>query len=663
MAALSTVLALVVPAAPALAADLGVISTFAGTGDYDSAGDGGQATAAKLRSPADVATDAAGNTYIADWWGSKVRKVSPQGVITTFAGTGDYATGDKENVPATSATMKTPASVAVDRAGNVYVADAYDARIRKVGTDGLITTVVGTGTEGFNGDLAPRATNLSGPMGLAFDSSGRLYFADKDNDRIRLVDLAANKLETIAAPDKVNYPTDVAVNALDGAVYIADTDDNKVQKLVNGAFTTVLPNLDHPTGLALDTAGNLYVADSGHNRVQRLAQNGTATSFAGTGTSGAAGDGGQASAAQLNSPRGLAVTRSGDILIGDHDNSKVRRITGKQIDSIVYPVAGTGEWGFGGDGGPAMTAKFAGPNSIAFDPHGNLIVADMVNNRVRRIGTNGVITTIGGTGEEGYDGDNKPATQAKVAPDGVAVDRQGNIYVAEWRGSRIRKISTTGIITTVAGTGTYGFSGDGGPATSAMVASTDLVVDPAGNIYLTSINHNRVRKIDTAGIITTVAGTGEKGFGGDGGPATAAKLSAPREVALDKAGNLYISDEQNNRIRKVTPAGVITTIGGNGERTLAGEGKKATQTGMYPSAIVVGPDDTLYFSDGVAYIRKIDAAGVVVTLAGNGKTDHKGDGGPALLASAMATTMAFDQAGYLHFSNGEPNRIRKVGVS
>ena len=281
--------------------------------------------------------------------------------------------------------------------------------------------------------------------------------------------------------------------------------------------------------------------------------------FAGTGEAGAGGDGGPAAEAQLNFPEGLELDGSGNLYVADTLNRRIRRI---DAEGVITTIAGTGERGFSGDGGPAAEAQLTWADGLALDGSGNLYVAD--GGRIRRIDAEGVITTIAGTGERGFSGDGGPAAEAQLTwADGLALDGSGNLYVAD--GGRIRRIDAEGVITTIAGTGERGFSGDGGPAAEAQFAyPSGLALDGSGNLYVADSGNSRIRRIDAEGVITTIAGTGERGFSGDGGPATEAQLAYPGGLAVDGSGNLYVADSGNSRIRRIDAEGTITTIAGSG---------------------------------------------------------------------------------------------------
>jgi NHL repeat len=322
-----------------------------------------------------------------------------------------------------------------------------------------------------------------------------------------------------------------------------------------------LASLASPYSATIDWFGNLFYADFGSNRIRRISPCGVITTVAGDGVPGFSGDGGPAAAAELMSPSAAASDLRGNVYISDTFNHRIRKVDPR---GIITTVAGTDDRGYNGDDKPATKATLWYPAGIAVDTQGDIYIADLGNNRVRKVDPRGIITTLAGEGDEGSAGDGGPATQALLdGPFGVAVDRAGDVYIADTDGQRIRKVDPRGIITTVAGTGQRGFSGDGGPATKATLNSPrGIAVDSAGNLYITDRGNERIRKVDTKGVITTLAGTGAGGFSGDNGPAGAAKLASPDgSVGIDTQGNVFIADRGNNRIRAVVPQSrKITTL-------------------------------------------------------------------------------------------------------
>jgi len=310
-----------------------------------------------------------------------------------------------------------------------------------------------------------------------------------------------------------------------------------------------------PTDVALDAAGNIYISDTGLYcsgpggvTIRKVDPQGVITTVAGTGEEGYSGDGGPATKARLNVPIAVGVDREGNFYISDENNYRIRKV---DKDGVITTFAGTGEEGHSGDGGPATSAKLTDPGGIAFDDRGNLYLADYTS--VRKIDPSGTITTVAGTGRAGFSGDGGPATEAKLSAYDVALDGQGNIYISDSENQRIRMVDKDGIITTLAGSGKKGYSGDGGPATEAALKDPwGIAVDGEGNVFFTD-HHNRVvRKVDPSGTITTVAGTGEAGFNREEGPATKVMLNDPIGLFFDDAsGVLYIADPFNARIRAV----------------------------------------------------------------------------------------------------------------
>jgi trimeric autotransporter adhesin len=614
----------------------GRIRLAAGNGNAGFSGDGKPATSAQLYRPWSVATDGIGNLYIADTYNRRIRKVTPDGVINTVAGNGAYGYGG-DGGSATAAQLGYPYGIAVDSSGNLYIADNGTNRIRKVTAAGMISTAVGSGTYGYGGDggLAT-AAQMKAPTDVAVDSAGSLYIADYGNYRIRKV------------------TRDGLINTVAGNGTSGSSGDN-------GPATAAL--ISSPYGVAIDSAGNLYIADYGNNRIRKVTAAGVISTVAGNGFYGYGGDGSSATAAAMSYPYDVAVDSAGNLFIADYGNNRVRKVTAA---GVINTAAGNGTKGFSGDGGPATAALINSSYGVAIDSAGNLYIADYGNSRVRKVTAAGIISTVAGNGTRGYGGDGGPAPAAQLNnPPGVAVDSAGNLYITDYGNHRVRKVTAAGVISTVAGNGTSGFSGDGGPATLAkLYYPTNIAVDSAGNLYIADYGNYRVRKVTAAGVISTVAGTGTAGFSGDGGLATAAQ-ARPFGVAVDSKGNLYIADYTNYRIRKVTLDGMISTVAGNGSLSLdsSGDGGPATAASLLiPMGVSVDSENNLFISETYnSRIRKVTADGVIHTVAGNGMSGYSGDNGSATAAQLNNPyNVAIDSSGNLFIADSGNYRIRKV---
>lgn len=341
------------------------------------------------------------------------------------------------------------------------------------------------------------------------------------------------------------------------------------------------------------------------------AQAQTIETVAGTGTQGFSGDGGQAISAQLNYAYGLADDGSGNLYIADSASHRIRRV---DASGVITTVAGTGAAGYGGDGGSAVTAQLNEPRGIAVDTAGNLFIADLNNHRIRKVDAGGTITTVAGTGAAGYSGDGGAATAAQLnSPFSVAVDGAGRLHIADSANYRVRRVEPNGTITTEAGVGTSGYGGDNGPALAARFQFIfGIVRDSAGNLYLADGNNHRIRRVDANGTMTTVAGTGTSGFGGDGSPAATAQLNFPSGVAVDSAGVLYIADAGNNRVRQVNAGGTITTVAGSGTSGYGGDGGPAVAARLqFPFALALASSSRLHVADTANFRTRLISLPVV----------------------------------------------------
>jgi uncharacterized protein (TIGR03437 family) len=600
----------------------GMAWLVAGSGSSGSAGDGGPAKSATLNTPTGLALDSGGNLYIADSAAHRIRRVGTDGVITTVAGNGKsgYA-GD--GGAAASATLNSPSAVAVDAAGNLLIADTGNHEIRKVTADGQISAFAGVGIKGYVGNgSAATSARLNYPAGVAADKAGNVYIADTGNNWVRLV-----------TPDGT-------ISLYAGV----DTTSSSGPFGIGGGDPTLAVNvsLGSPTSLAVDQSGNLYVVESATYRIRRISAGDHISYFAGTGTSGFSGDEGLARFAELN-VLGVAVDSSNNVVIADGISNRVRTVNVSSgiIDTIagvglatydvrglvangnavffsddtchcvrkldtstgvVSAVAGNGQAGFSGDTYRASTASLNTPRGLALDKAGNLYIADSQNHRVRCVyASDATIDTVAGNGTADTQGDGYWATSAELnEPVAVAVDTSGNLYIAERSGHVVREVGSDGKINTVAGTGTAGApSAETGVAVQQPLRYPQgLAMDSQGRLLIADTQNNRIRRLNSDGTITTVAGTSTSGSTGDGGAATSAKLTGPQGMAMDTAGDLYISDTGNNKIRRVGTDGNITTVAGMSSKGFTGDGSPATAYALNgPVPIITGSGCNVVIGD------------------------------------------------------------------
>lgn len=332
---------------------------------------------------------------------------------------------------------------------------------------------------------------------------------------------------------------------------------------------------------------------------------------------------------------------------------------------IITTIAGNGFNAYSGDGGPATAASIYNPLGVAADGAGNVYIVDTKNHCIRKVNSAGIISTIAGNGTVGYSGDGGPATAAKLyIPNKIALDGAGNIVFGDNGNFCIRKINAAGIISTIVGTGTAGNSGDGGPAIAAQInACPGLAIDAVGNIFFSDAVKNTIRKINTSGIVSTIAGCGLSGYMGDGGPATAARFNEPFGIAVDGAGNIYVAEYSNNCIRKVSASGIVSTVTGALVTGYSGDGGPATSSKLNrPISVVVDQNNEIYIGDhNNSVVRKISNTGIITTIAGTGVSGFSGDGGPATAAQLRGPSdVCVDPTGSLLIADYVDSRIRKI---
>jgi sugar lactone lactonase YvrE len=635
----------------------------------------GKSTSLGNNIPSYLTADSTGNVYFVDQ-NSVIEWNNATGLLTIVAGNGTTGySGD--NGPATSAQLNNPQGLAVDSNGDLYIADAANNVIRKV-SGGTITTFAGNGTAGTaacpNGAAA--SAQFNNPAGLALDSHGNLYIADTGDYCVR--EVSNGMITTVAGNGVPTYNGDnqpatsaslsfsvigVAVDS-QGNVYIADAGNERIRVVSGGVINTIAGNgmcctyggdgnpatsaeLASPLGVAVDSHGNLFITEFSSltkNNVTtsyafvREVTNGIIHTVAGNSAlnEGFSGDGAAATEAQLSSPQSVAVDGNGNLYIADQGNNRIREVSGGIINTIV----GNGSID---DNGPGSAAQLGFPFGIGLDSQGNLYIADNIQLRIRKVAAaTGVITTIAGNGTRGTSITNgSSATSVGLnGPSAVAVDTNGNVYIANAFTCTILEVSA-GLISTFAGNGTCGYGGDGGPATSAEIGNSfGVITNSITSMYFsdsvqTDISAARVRTV-SGGVINTAVGNGMIGSSGDGGPATAAELNFPSGLAIDTHSNLYIADVYNNNIRKVS-GGTITTVAGNAalQPGFSGDGGPATSAALYnPGGVAVDAQGNIFIADtGNNRIRMVSAStGKITTIAGNGTLGYTGDYGPATSA-------------------------------
>ncbi len=629
----------------------GILHAFAGDGIAGNSGDGGPAEAARLRHPHDLYQDRHGNLYFSDLQNHTIRRIDYEtGIITRVAGNGSIGRGG-DGGRALDAELDCTCGVAVDRAGNVYLSSEWTNNIRRIDAQtGLVETVFGHHARhypsergesrpysgrglslgGYHGDGGPaRDAGFFHPEHLAFDSRGDLYVCDNSNDRVRKIDMQSGIIDTVlgtgqrasngdggpATEASTLMPDAICLDAHDN-LYVGEKYGFRVRKVERetGMVRTLagtgepgfgeegLPGIitrcnSVEAGIYADPDGTVFWGDCS-GRLRRCdGSTGIVTTVLG-GTS--VHDGELAAAGFLNGPGGLSVGPDGTIYIADVWNQRIRAID--PDSGIIRAVAGSGARAYGGDGGPAVDAHLGNPHDVSVDRSGRVVIADTRHGHVRRVDDQGVIHNIAGAAFQWDKGDGGPALSACLMHvQSVTHGPNDDVYIGDSGCGRIRKIDVeTGIITTMAGIGLPGYSGDGGPANQARIGSPSAIrLDGSGNLYFTDDRYHVIRRVDgDSGIISTLAGTGEEGFSPDGSRAVQAAIAMPRGLALDKKSRLYFSDSGNNRVRRITGNGLLETVVGSGEYGDCDQPALAIEAPLNePHGLSFYGDDVLIVSD------------------------------------------------------------------
>jgi uncharacterized protein (TIGR03437 family) len=651
---------------PSVGSAQGTIRTLVGR-DWVFPTNVGTARNAPLGRVGQIVVDRSGNVFVADADNEMVFRISPAGALVVIAGSGIPGFSGDDG-PAINASLNAPSGVAVDDAGNVYIADSRNHCVRQVGVNGIIRTIAGTGTPGYSGDNGPGISALlKTPTGLAIDASGHnLYILDYENVVVRRLQLNLGGLiTTFAGNTKIGFAgdggpaTNASFNNLggltvdnNGFLLIADSNNNRIRRVgTNNIISTLVGNgdgsfstadtpalstpINGPAGLAVASDGTLYFTDGSNLRVRKLTPAGIVTTVAGTGDVGK--QDGPSLQASFSGPFGLALDGLNNLYIGDSGNRLVRKLAA----GLVSTFGGSGQYRPLVEGAPASTAFLFNPTHATTDSQGNLYIADTDNARVLKVSPNGSTTTVAGTTTDGRRV-NLPCTPSDYVlfPSGVALDANGNLYLADFAPNVVYKITPDTRICRFAGGGTA--LGENGPAINASLGSVlDIAFDSKGNLFIADAGNSRIRRVAPDGTISTFAGNGQAAFSGDNGRATDASLNRPYGLSVDTSGNVYIADRFNNRIRKVTPnclvgSGdcIITTVAGNGSPSFSGDGGLATTAAISsPWGVAVDRDGNLLIADSDNNrVRKVTAPGpngIITTVAGTGTRGFFGDGGPA----------------------------------
>lgn len=648
------------------------LAGWSGAGSTDGTGRN-----ARFLFPLGAAVDAAGNLFVADTRNHTIRKISPTGEVTTLAGlAGERGSADGVG---TAARFNRPQAPAIDRSGVLYVADLSNHTIRRISPTGEVTTIAGVAGSDGSADGTGSDARFNSPRGIAVDAFGNLYVTDGGNDTIRRI-TAAGVVTTIAglagtsgsadgsgSTARFNSPNGIAVDAT-GIVYVADVSNHTI-RTINGDVVTTFAGtagssgstnatgraarFNNPSGLTVDGGGNVYVVDSGNHALRKITRDGVVTTLAGRAGFVGAVDGTGTSARFFRPDVGIGIDSAGTLYVGDTSNHTVRRITSA---GVVTTLAG--QAGSGAADGAGAAARFLQPWGIAVDRSGNVYVADQFNHTIRKITPAGAVTTLAGlAGTQGTTDGNGGAARFRY-PEHLAVDSTGTIYVADSNNHTIRRITAAGDVSTFAGLAGTSGSADGVGSAARFNVPTGVAVDGSGVIYVGDHSNHTIRRITPSGEVTTVAGL-PRSAGSVDGVGSAARFDRLNGIAVDSAGVVYVADSNNHAIRRITAGGVVSTLAGLPGRAGSADGTGGEARFDYPQGVVVDPAGNLYVTDSRnATIRRVTPDGVVTTVAGLARDPNTTDGAASIARFYNPTAIAIDNNGVLFIADTDNNTIR-----
>ncbi len=653
----------------------------------------GVGSAARFNDPFSTAVDSQGNVYVADSLNHTIRRITPTGVVSTLAGLA--GTSGSADGTGSAARFNEPRGVAVDRSGNVYVADTSNFTIRKITIDtngaGTVTTLAGTAGAYGTANGTGSAARFGQVSGLAVGSSGDVYVADSASNLIRKI-TAVGEVTTLAggggmnstgAADGIgsdarfNWPVSLALDPSDSVLYVGDLFNHTVRTITIdaggiGTVSTLVGSpgtsgttdgtgsaarFNGPWGLALDGAGNLYVVDSYNHTIRKITIDaggvGTVTTWAGAAGSFGSSHG-AGSAARFFYPRGLAADSTGTLYVPDSLNHSIRKITPAGV--VAYFA---GRPGYGPEDGTGSDARFYSPTGLALGSSGDVYVADRDNHTIRKVTSDGVVTTLAGAAGSRGTADGEGNVARFNRPSGVALHHSGEMYVADRGNHTIRKVTLDGVVATFAGSAGDPGASDGTVDVARFSEPNGVAVDEAGNVYVADRGNHTIRKITAEGIVTTLAGLAGASGSADG-TGSAARFSTPAGVAADSLGNVYVADMNNHTIRKITAEGVVTTwagmAGSNGSR----DGARSSALFTNPYGVAVDSAGDVYVAEyGNHMIRKIASNGDVTTLAGSPSSYETANGSGSAAHLLFPTGVALDSSGHLYVAEFGGHVIRK----